>query len=815
MMNKFISKTKGVTLVSLTIVIIVILILTGVIIYNIRDSLGISKLRELQNDIQNLRELVNNYYATNGKIPAKLKYTNTGNIEKIRDAGVISEKVDIGDFYIIDLSELENLTLNYGEDYKNITDATTEEEASQYGDIYIINETSQNIFYVEGIELDGDWFYTDYTSEDIDTVAVNVRYFDGVKIPEGFYYVGGTKEEGIVISDNIEDLGKGDSSEAAENLQGNQFVWIPVENFDEFEREHFGTEAQKGWTGTFVTDGLSINNLYEPVSDGIMEDTEVEKMYKSVKENKGFYVGRYEAGTTASSGTGIRGEVVSKKGANVYNNIGFADTDDMTDETGGAVEVARGMYNKEKGNSVTSTLIYGVQWDAIMRWMQDVPNLTGGKYVEDSTGMGWYSDNASGNETHQTGIDVDGGKNKVKNIYDLAGNVWEWTIECCDTNCRVCRGGGFDLSGSGIPASYRDNFFPSTGYSGFGFRVAIYLNLEEKWSPTYDEEGTYKDKNGDTAYIPKGFQVSEESGKNTIDEGLVIRNATTDDRYVWIEVPKGIFTTAASRTDYEKIEKDLQAYTIDYKEGYEGYTDEWYEGCGIASEEEYNDLKNEMLSSIYTNGGFYISQYEIGASSYVTANDNGAREAGSRKGLYPYNYVTVAQAQNLATNMDTGEKRSSLMFGIQWDLVGKFIESKGVKTQNQIKVDSSEWGNYRNVEFSVAEGNKYAIYNNENENLDKWTDISSTFNKKIYETNGEGVILSTGATERNSALNIYDFAGNVWEFTLEKNVKSTTGSNSTYRGGGFRYTGDAFPANNRIVDSHLSSSAIGFRTTIF
>ena len=812
MMNKVISKTKGVTLVSLTIVIIVILILTGVIIYNIRDSLGISKLRELQNDIQNLRELVNNYYATNGKIPAKLKYTNAGNIEKIKDAGVISEKVDIGDFYIIDLSELENLTLNYGEDYKNITDATTEEEASQYGDIYIINETSQNIFYVEGIELDGDWFYTDYTSEDIDTVAVNVRYFDGVKIPEGFYYVGGTKEEGIVISDNIEDLGKGDSSEAAENLQGNQFVWIPVENFDEFEREHFGTEAQKWWTGTFVTDGLSDNNFYEPASDGIMEDTEVEKMYKSVKENKGFYVGRYEAGTTASSGTGIRGEVVSKKEANVYNNVKWGNS--MTDETGGAVEVARGMYNEEKGNSVTSTLIYGVQWDAIMRWMQDVPNLTGGKYVEDSTGMGWYSDNYSnGNANHQTGIDVDGGKNKVKNIYDLAGNVWEWTIECCDTNCRVCRGGGFDLSGSGIPASYRDNFFPSTGYSGFGFRVALYLNLEEKWSPTYDEEGIYTDKNGDTAYIPKGFQVSEENGKNKIDEGLVIRNATTDDRYVWIEVPKGIFTTAASRTDYEKIEKDLQTYTIEYKEGYEGYTDEWYEGCGIASEEEYNDLKNEMLSSIYTNGGFYISQYEIGASSYVTVGDNGAREPVSKEGMYPYNWVTISQAQNLATNMDTGDKKSSLMFGIQWDLVLKFLETKGVPV-TELKSDSNSWGNYRNVEFPVAEGNKYTIATNFA--LGNWDNVPENYTKPTFDTddtNGNGILLSTGATERNSKMNIYDLAGNVWEWTLEK---ITNADNSgVFRGGAFGYVGLLNQASYRNRYSTSSGTDIGFRSALY
>ena len=294
---------------------------------------------------------------------------------------------------------------------------------------------------------------------------------DGVTIPEGFYHVAGTTvETGLVISDL-----EGDDLDNTK--QGNQFVWIPVENFEVFKREHFGAEEQKWWTGTFVTDGLSENNLYEPQSDGIMENTEVEKMYKSIKENKGFYVGRYEAGTTASSEAGIRGEVVSKKGAKVYNNIGFADTDDMTDETGGAVEVARDMYSKEKGDSVTSTLIYGVQWDAIMRWMKDEPNLTGGKYIQDSTGMGWYDDNyVSGNSTHQTGIDLDGGKNKVKNIYDLAGNVWEWTMESSNTNNRVGRGGGFYSSSSSFPASGRGNdVLPSMSYPNIGFRVTLYL----------------------------------------------------------------------------------------------------------------------------------------------------------------------------------------------------------------------------------------------------------------------------------------------------------------------------------------------------
>ena len=296
-----------------------------------------------------------------------------------------------------------------------------------------------------------------------------VTVADGtVTVPAGFKVAedsGSTLDEGIVITD------------APDGEEGNEFVWVPVKNFNEFTREHFGTEAQKWWSGTFVTDGLSENNMYEPTSDGIMEDTEVEKMYKSVKENKGFYVGRYEAGTTASSGTGKRGEVVSKKGANVYNNIGWSDSNDMTDEAGGAVEVARGMYTEEKGDSVTSTLIYGVQWDAIMRWMKDKPNLTSGKYVQDSSNMGWYSDNyTSGNPTHQTGIDLDGGKNKVKNIYDLAGNVFEWTMECFGHSNRVCRGGGYFGSGSEFPISYRSGNEPSDSLPDLGFRITLYLN---------------------------------------------------------------------------------------------------------------------------------------------------------------------------------------------------------------------------------------------------------------------------------------------------------------------------------------------------
>ena len=144
----------------------------------------------------------------------------------------------------------------------------------------------------------------------------------------------------------------------------------------------------------------------------------------------------------------------------------------------GAIELARNFDTANNYTTVTSTLCYAVQWDTIMKWMENEPNLNGGKYIQDSTGMGWYSDNfENGNAKNRTGIDLNEGKNKVKNVYDLAGNVYEWTMESYHTNNRVGRGGGYDLTGFYDPASnrsiYRD---PSFNNAYTGFRITLYLN---------------------------------------------------------------------------------------------------------------------------------------------------------------------------------------------------------------------------------------------------------------------------------------------------------------------------------------------------
>mgnify|MGYP000031240468 FL=1 len=79
--------------------------------------------------------------------------------------------------------------------------------------------------------------------------------------------------------------------------------------------------------------------------------------------------------------------------------------------------------------------------------------------------------------------------------------------------------------------------------------------------------------------------MSQVKGEDEISKGLVIKNNETEDRYVWVEVPKTIYDTAQSEKDYENIEKDMQEYASEYRDG--SSIDNWYNGCGISNSTEY------------------------------------------------------------------------------------------------------------------------------------------------------------------------------------------------------------------------------------
>ena len=95
------------------------------------------------------------------------------------------------------------------------------------------------------------------------------------------------------------------------------------------------------------------------------------------------------------------------------------------------------------------------------------------------------------------------------------------------------------------------------------------------------------------------------------------------------------------------------------------------------SESEYNSAKQKMLKSVYLNGGFWVGRYEAGTEINRTKADEPITTASVTKAdMYPYTYITRTQAKILAENSLSGNYTRSLMFGVQWDLMLKYIETK-------------------------------------------------------------------------------------------------------------------------------------------
>ena len=270
---------------------------------------------------------------------------------------------------------------------------------------------------------------------------------------------------------------------------GNEFVWIPVENPKEmywtYEKKQvgqlyeflsestsskmteYGTENYRepdvaglnGWCdddeSMLIEAGLPENSTIEDFKE-ILQN-EFKQMIESIEKYNGFYIGRYETGGFN------RKKVVSKKGE------GDKSTNSVTWYT--MYRMQKELYSNNENNSVVSSMIWGCEWDATLRWLQKSSKEEVKNYVIDSSQKGNYG----------TGNIIATGSNenyKINNIYDLAGNLFEWTLEATPSNNRTIRGGSFALahSGSKHPVSFRSNSVTSNDLANnIGSRLQLYI----------------------------------------------------------------------------------------------------------------------------------------------------------------------------------------------------------------------------------------------------------------------------------------------------------------------------------------------------
>ena len=131
MMKEKINSKKGITLVSLVVTIVILLILSTVSIYGIKSSKNINPYNEMMADINLLEDKILVYYSKYSEIP------------KDNDD---FELIDGKQYYKIDLSKLENVTLNMGTDKSS-------------GDYYLVNNNLE-VYYKKGITKEGSIYHT-------------------------------------------------------------------------------------------------------------------------------------------------------------------------------------------------------------------------------------------------------------------------------------------------------------------------------------------------------------------------------------------------------------------------------------------------------------------------------------------------------------------------------------------------------------------------------------------------------------------------------------------------------------------------------
>ena len=346
---------------------------------------------------------------------------------------------------------------------------------------------------------------------------------DSVPVPNGFVGSSVTGENeidtGFVIYEGEEEVT--DSNAPTAQTSRNQYVWVPVPDPSKF----YGTDANgKRWgkiynfttgtnssstfdevTGTYANNWSETNGVMrisstssyrepdvvigsgstvydmdsrlrtlglgaETTHEFLMQlEKEFSKMIDSVEKYGGFYIGRYETGNLNQDVA-----VVQKGNTNISNQTWYT------------------MYNKCKtlsgeNNNIETSMIWGNQFDRTLMWLIESGEKTKEEVISDSTSWGNYYNatftymNSSGstatkNQNSNTRIPTGSTEyTKANNIYDLAGNVHDWTMEAYSSVSRVRRGGYYSNIGDSYPASSRSGSGPASSSSYLGCRVSLYI----------------------------------------------------------------------------------------------------------------------------------------------------------------------------------------------------------------------------------------------------------------------------------------------------------------------------------------------------
>ena len=497
---------SGITLIALVVTIIVLIILAGVSINMLTGQNGIlNRAAEAKNNTENASDLeylqtkayeaITNYYSE-GSIEPENEYV----LKNLNEANIITD-VNTG-------------TVKYNGktyDISEIMGKTNEQKAIEsQKDVKIKQITKQTVIGDDSKLFETGKIRMIIQEENDETLKA--------VIPNGFYYVTGAPSTGLVVSDVF-----GDDDDNSKG--GNQFVWVPCRGTGTvaYEKTNEATVDKKYGLGSYWEKYNTHQYYYNDYKDW----TDYGGDLDSVNKYGGFYVARYEAGVPSNASfyansNGV--EYVTEKDTDVIEK-GYKPVSKKNNQVWNYVSqrtaktLSENMYTGNE--SVKSQLIDSYAWDTIICWMEEEASGIGSNskgygnyynsgikfldslYATHRYNSGWiiaptYS---KGSSTATEYVEMSTGaklasdstvKNEVKNIYDMAGNMWEWTTEVgnhgenqtllteeqvTSATYAVLRGSSFYNDGANNPISTRNgnNSTSTARYVVDGFRVVLYI----------------------------------------------------------------------------------------------------------------------------------------------------------------------------------------------------------------------------------------------------------------------------------------------------------------------------------------------------
>ena len=309
-----------------------------------------------------------------------------------------------------------------------------------------------------------------------------------------------------------------------------------------------------------------------------------------------------------------------------------------------------------------------------------------------------------------------------------------------------------------------------------------------KNNTTFTENKEIQDKNGNTLTVPSGFKIAtkedddtivyKDESNPTVQDGIVIEDATNGNQFVWIPVGKEIKIANDNGEGTKTIEIALERRTFGYGGTVTKHTAEGtevLEECFIEQTKAEQDGQNygnviakdieEFKRSVATNGGYYLARFE--------ASGSGEEPAKSVKGETPWASITQPDASARSQAMYNDKSK-----GYQSDLVNSYAFDTAIYYIQECSGDTD-----------------YAMQVGESKTGEKGK-------------TGENILKSTD--ERDQKCNICDMAGNVDEFSTE----SSTWTNKPWTSYGCYYKTSARYASFRAVGG-MRLSYIGFRPLVY